>query len=47
MSVKVTEYVMLTSDLKFMLMEDGSEHYCFVAYSSVKVCIKLSAVSQG
>lgn len=38
---------MLTSDLKFMLTEDRSEHDCFVTYSSVKECIQLSAISQG
>lgn len=37
--------VILTSDLKFMLIEDRFESYCSVGYTSVKECIKLSAIS--
>lgn len=36
---------MLISGLKFMLIESRPEHCCFVAYSSVKECIKLLAMS--
>lgn len=28
----------LTSDLRFILTEDRSEHYCFMAYSSTLSC---------
>lgn len=30
--------IKLTSDLRFMLTEDRSEHYCFMAYSSTLSC---------
>lgn len=32
--------VMLTSDLKFILTGDSSEHYYFVAYFSVKSALR-------